>query len=208
VIPFPFQQGGFGRSVAQASGVAPVAVTWNPLDRSSQMVLSSGDMIATHNPVAGHDMVRATLGRSTGKFYFEVEVGSGTLDSCVGVAGASDPLEPGYVGEGSTGYSYYQQTGLKIHNASTAAYGSSWSGANRVGVAVDLGAGLIWYSLNGTWQASGDPAAGTNHAFSGLSGTYFPAASLFQFGVTARLRAKASDLIDAVPSGFSPWDAS
>ena len=37
--------------------------------------------------------------------------------------------------------------------------------------------GKLFFSKNGTWQASGDPAAGTNAAYTGLSGTFQPAIS-------------------------------
>jgi hypothetical protein len=44
-----------------------------------------------------------------------------------------------------------------------------------ISVAFDADAGKIWFAKNGTWQASGDPAAGTNAAFSSItSGDYFP----------------------------------
>jgi hypothetical protein len=44
-------------------------------------------------------------------------------------------------------------------------YGSTWTVNDVIGVAVDLDSGKIWFAKNGTWQNSGDPAAGTNAAF-------------------------------------------
>jgi len=38
-------------------------------------------------------------------------------------------------------------------------------------VAYDVDASKVWFGRNGTWYGSGDPAAGTNAAFTNLTGT-------------------------------------
>ena len=75
-----------------------------------------------------------------------------------------------------------------------------------VGVAVDLDAGLIWWSINGVWindagGTAGDPAAGTHERYSGLTGTYYPASA----------PGAADHTINAtfsypIPSGFTAWE--
>lgn len=68
--------------------------------------------------------------------------------------------------------------------------------------------GKIWWGLNGTWQASGDPATGANPAYTGLSGTFLPAVSLYR-GTAPKNKVTAAfaavDLTYSPPSGFSAW---
>ena len=46
-------------------------------------------------------------------------------------------------------------------------------GGDINGVAFDADGGKLWFSHNGTWQASGNPATGANPAFTVPSGRYF-----------------------------------
>ena len=104
----------------------------------------------------------------------------------------------------STGYAY-NTTGQKLNNGSAASYGSALSAGSIVGVALDLDNGKIWWSLNGTFQASGDPAAGTGEAFSGLSGTFAPAFAVDYGTGTSRLIAnfgQTGGLAYTPPTGF------
>ena len=55
--------------------------------------------------------------------------------------------------------------GNKRHDGSNDAYGSGLSSGDIGMVAVDTVAGKAWWGKNGTWFASGDPASGTNPAF-------------------------------------------
>jgi hypothetical protein len=68
----------------------------------------------------------------------------------------------------SRGYFY---TGQKYSNGSLAAYGNSFTNGDVIGVALDLDAGKVWFSKNGVFQASGDPVAGTNAAYTDLGTT-------------------------------------
>ena len=38
---------------------------------------------------------------------------------------------------------------------------------------LDMDNGKLWFSKNGVWNASGDPAAGTNAAYTSITGEYF-----------------------------------
>ena len=67
-------------------------------------------------------------------------------------------------------------------------------------------AGKIWMANENTWGGGGDPAAGTGEAFSGISGTFFPAASMLNINVyECHGRFSLSSLTYAPPSGFLPW---
>jgi hypothetical protein len=72
----------------------------------------------------------------------------------------------------------YQGNGNKQNSGVNTSYGDAWNsgGGDVIGVAVKNG--KIWFSKNGIFQASGDPAAGTNQAFSGISGLVYPVAGI------------------------------
>ena len=80
------------------------------------------------------------------------------------------------------GYSYAIYTNAptyssKRHNNSeTNTNLSAGTSGDIYQLAVDLDAGKIWFGKNNTWADSGDPANGTNEAFSSIpAGTYVPA---------------------------------
>ena len=69
--------------------------------------------------------------------------------------------------DGTGAYQYQAWNGQKRGNgASASSYGSSWQSVGDViGLAFDTDTGKIYWSKNGTFQGSGDPANGTNPAF-------------------------------------------
>lgn len=192
------------------------AVTWNPSDKHADITLSGGDLIADKTGSSDLRSVRATLGRAAAdNGYFEVYetyvVGSG-VDAApyrlVGLSnwsvGSADLA--GYVGDDTSSWGYYQELGNKVTNTVQTAYGSTWGDLDTIGVAFKNG--KIWFSLNGVWV--GDPAAGTGEAFSGLTGTLYPTASLY-FGTTGQahrsiLRTASYNCAYPAPSGFGYWE--
>ena len=82
-----------------------------------------------------------------------------------------------YIGVDANGWSY-NFDGLKINSGAGSSYGATFTGGDIIGVAVDMDNGKIWFAKNGTWQASGNPAAGTNAAFTNVTGTVMPAIGL------------------------------
>jgi hypothetical protein len=95
----------------------------------------------------------------------------------VGIAKAAATLT-NYVGSDAYSWGYHSGDGNKYDNGNTTSYGNSYTSSDVIGVAFDADNGKLFVSKNGTWQASGDPVAGTNAAFTGLtSGPYFPATS-------------------------------
>jgi hypothetical protein len=157
-------------------------------------------------------MARATLGRNAGKYYFEVRcVRTSGTDSniMVGIANASAPLNTasGFPGGDANGYGMYLLNGNKFNAGAGSAYSSAWDGDTIIGVAVDFTAGKIWIANENTYGGGGDPAAGTGEAFSGISGTFFPAASQLNLNVFQCIgRFNLASFTYSPPSGFLPWE--
>ena len=130
----------------------------------------------------------------------------------------------------SLGYAYHY-SGDKRNNASSVAYGNSYTDGDIIGIAYDATNGTLWFSKNGVWQNSatiGEIAAGTttNAAYSGIptgaSKFYGPALTGYTsakwkanfgngyFGTTAITSAgtNASGIGSFeydVPTGFTAW---
>ena len=166
----------YGTDTGVGGSVRGNYCTWNPLDRSSTLglTLSNGNLDAASN-TAGYGTVRGTLAVSSGKWYFEVTVTASSGNrQFIGVYGMQDNLSV-FPGATANSYGYFGLNGEKYNNSTGASYGASYTTNDVIGVALDLDNGRIWWSKNGTFQASGNPAAGTNAAYTGLSGTFAPA---------------------------------
>jgi hypothetical protein len=177
--------------------------TWNPSDKNAGLVLSNGDLTVTVNG-ANDRALRATIGQSSRKWYWEITVGTpNNAKDYIGIGTSNASIADGfYLGEDVYGYSYGIDGGTKHHNNSSDAYGDEYLADEIVSIALDMDDGKIWFARQGVWQNSGDPAAGTGEAFSGLSGTFFPMVSMYWNGVYLTANFGASAFSYSVPSGF------
>ena len=144
--------------------------TMNPIDKHANYTLSSGNLAADSGTITGSgQMVGGSMWLTSGKWYWEFSMTGGT-GHMIGVAGqlADRDLYNGY---DAYGWGYYQGDGNKFNNGggSGTAYGNSYTTNDVISVALDMDNAKIWWAKNGTWQASGDPAAGTNAAFTNLT---------------------------------------
>jgi hypothetical protein len=89
----------------------------------------------------------------------------------IGVAKVDNIDVTNYFGENANSWGYASDNN-KFHNGSQSSYGNA---SNNVGeiymCALDLDNSKIFFGLNGTWFDSGNPASGTNPAYSNVSGT-------------------------------------
>ena len=182
--------------------------TWNPLDKSSTIVLSNGDMTASVNGSGlSNERVRSNSFRVTGKVYFEVFVVSGgTYDNTspnIGVCNCGS-LSTFPLGGANGGWAYLAD-GRKYLTGIVSGYGSSYKTGDTIGVAIDVDASKLWFSKNNVWQARGNPAAGTGAATSSMTGPVYAAINIAT-GDIVDLHAKASSLTYAPPAGFTAWD--
>jgi hypothetical protein len=162
-----------------------VFATMNSLDNyfASGTFANGNNTVTTVN--TGSPYNTATMGASIGKWYWECKWSAqptGSTDQVlIGIAKRTCPSIGTWLG--SAAYTYaYQGTGTVHNSDSTIATYTTMSIGDIIGVALDLDNNRLYFSKNGTWQGSSDPANGTNpisitapDSTSGDSGFYFPA---------------------------------
>ena len=144
--------------------------TWDPSFKHANITLSNGNLTATGS--GGWTGLASTFSASSGKWYCEITVDNIADHAVIGVVSEdwSVATYPGSSDGPGGGYGYYSNDGNKYHNypgfPGIEGYGSSWtSDGDVIGIALDMDNDKLWFSKNGVWQASGDPAAGTNYAY-------------------------------------------
>ncbi len=170
--------------------------TWNPYDKGAGVTLSNNNttvaIATTPNDGGG---VRSTIGKSSGKWYWEVTVGGSQGYSLTGVATAAANVNSGtYWAATTAGYGYYAATGTK-YNGGSIAYGTASSPGTVIGVALDMDSGTLTFYRNGVSMGV---------AFTGLSGTFYAAEGNNTLNVTlSTTNFGTSPFVYAVPSGYN-----
>lgn len=182
---------------------------WDDDNVGPGVTLSESDLVATSDGTSpGH--VRADVGASSGKFVFEVLIEAGASNrNTVGIVrvGANLSADPGH---DASGWGYRGQTGRVVVGGVESVYGSTYDVGDTVTCYFDADVGAAWFAINGTLQGGATIAeieAGTttNAAFTGITGTVYPA-----FGgpdalvYAGRTNFGGSALVGALPTGFAP----
>ena len=147
----------------------------NPLDlASTSTVMSDGNLKVSHTG-AVWNADRATVGVSSGKWYWEVTVNvvgftfaGGVMKTELAILNNTFPGNSSYPSGSSFGY--YFTGGKYGAGLNNAAYGASYTNGDTIGTALDLDAGTITFYKNGVSQGV---------AFTGLSGEFAPATGLY-----------------------------
>ena len=168
--------------------------TWNPNDCVSSLKFNTGNLSTDQDNNDWRGMF-GTHPFTSGKWYWEAYQNSNNSNNGfpVAIQRASDGLNyllwsgsNAYLGRtvGTYGYSYAIYTNAPTYsekrhnNSSTNTNLSAGTTGDIYQLAVDLDAGKIWFGKNNTWADSGDPANGSNEAFSSIpAGTYVPAST-------------------------------
>ena len=156
----------YGTDTSVGGEVRGNYATLNPLAKGSDVTLVNGNLDCSTSSTAGYSSVLATIGVTSGKWYWEFIAGSGTLRIGLGIATQAHNLST-WLGGDAYGWEYFNNDGSKYTNGSGGAYGAAWTTGDVIGVALDADAGTLTFYKNGTTQGQ---------AYSGLtSGPYFPA---------------------------------
>ena len=181
--------------------------TMNPLNKGSTVTLTNGNLDQV-TASGGWNSARGTIAVSSGKWYWEVTI-TGTTQSVM--HGVDDNAynvitnpSSSYVGAYQNSWGVYASNGDRRNNTGAGtAYGSSFAQNDVMMVALDMDTGKIWWGKNGTWFASGSPSAGTNAAYTNLSGyTLNPATSGFDTTDSCTHNFGQRAFAYAAPSGY------
>lgn len=193
--------------------------TWSTTDKDADWALSGGDLTAVlHAPggsavqggARGTVYKRLMTGLSTGKYYFELTV-TNQDDTWVGLADRYIDLSS-YGGSFTNNIWVYSKDGYFRNNTQSPGYdGTGWSsGTHVVMVAIDTATKKAWFGLDGTWQNSGDPAAGTGQIWSNLADPILPYINGRSFNNsytnTCVANFGGSAFSYTPPTGFNSWD--
>jgi len=153
--------------------VANYAV-WNAVAAGIDSTITDGNLKIAYGTALTRTGTAATIGMTTGKFYWEVTVISLTSSPGNAEIGISNTTEnssvssgigyyPGYTANGWG----YENTGNKNNNSVGTVYGATYTTNDVIGIAFDVTAGSLTFYKNGASQGV---------AFSSLPATtYFPA---------------------------------
>ena len=113
-----------------------------------------------------------TFGAQSGKWYWEMKLGSGTYHQ-VGIVGTTSPTSSASLIDLSQvhgGYSFYNDNGnliartdgADISGWDSASVGTTASTGDILMVALDMDNKFLYFGKNGTWVKSGDPTSGAS----------------------------------------------
>ena len=144
----------------------------------SGLTFSEGNLKVA-NSASDWRPVISTIPVTTGKWYCEIKctaVGSGGQYGVTPITDYNDPGDLAYnIGDQARTFVYIND-GNKENNGSAASYGDTYTTNDIIGIAIDLTNNYIYFSKNGTFQASGDPtsgSSGTNAAYALTDGYYY-----------------------------------
>jgi hypothetical protein len=151
--------------------------TINALENSySGLTLSEGNLKGvTTNPY--FSFVRSTIGVSKGKWYMEAKCTAQSASENkwqFGISDAPPTSSSSYLGNFSFSYGWRGEGNTVFFNGTSASYGTEggMSTGMIVGIALDLDNNKIYWSRNGTWKNSANPATNTNgFSITGASST-------------------------------------
>ena len=167
----------------------------NPLYSYASSV-SDGNLKSTGVVTDSWTTSGASIGISSGKWYWEAQYTGlvGVAYGMIGIIPDNFPVfgtspSANYPGATSTSYGYFS-TGVKFTNTASNTYGASWTSNDVIGVALDMDAGTLTFYKNGVSQGV---------AFSGLTGTFFPA--LGCYNSTGTINFGQQPFVYSKPSG-------
>ena len=168
-------------------------ITFDPAKKGSSVTLSGGNLIASFT--AALAMALCTVGKSSGKWYWEIEWTSGPNGLCVGIAQTQSNYNTN-LGAPANGWSYTTFfTGSYKQNGGTApAYGTPAVVGDIIGVALDMNLNQITIYRNNV---------SLGVMFTGLYGTVFPAVGSYLYPTVITARFAAGSFTCTPPAGFN-----
>jgi hypothetical protein len=186
---------------APAWAVCPV--TWNPADKSASVTLSGANLTASQAS-AGASVRANTSITASAKVFFSETIGTANGNQAIGIANATMSLSS-FPGLDFNGVGYTQDGRVMINSNSLLGM-PTYTTADVIDVALDIGNLSVWFRKNGgNWNNSGTANPATNTGGVSLSslnaGPYFPSWGA-NTSNSATANFGASTLPYAAPAGF------
>jgi hypothetical protein len=174
--------------------------TWSPIDKgaNASTLPSNGNLDFTLTSASGsapNAQQCATLGLSSGKWYWEVSYSNLAASGAIGIIKDTWPMNSNPYTAASGNWYAYANDGTKYNGSTNSSYGATWTTSDVIGIALDMDAGTITFYKNGSSQGQ---------AFSGISGTFKPHVYVGSSGPTSAGNANFGQRAFAytAPSGF------
>ena len=135
---------------------------------SSAITFTFGSCRVNTSSASGYPLIASNIAFPiTGKWYIELCNIVSNGYHCFGIINEKQFRYGNKLLDGTGAYQYQAWNGqVRGNGGSSTAYGATWQAVGDViGLAFDTDTGKIYWSKNGTFQNSGDPANGTNPAF-------------------------------------------
>jgi hypothetical protein len=155
--------------------------TLNPLALGTDGTLTEGSLNIAYGSSSTRTMTTATMGVSSGKWYWEVRANADGGE-IIGITNISDDtgIYPG-VAAGSAGY--YGDDGSKYVDGSNSSYGASFTTGDIIGFALDMDAGtLVAYKNNSSQGTLASSLTGDRFPAIGDGGAGGTTNNIFNFG--------------------------
>lgn len=136
---------------AASGGGGGSFTTWNPADKNSGLTLSGGNLIVTNASSSTFRMVRSIAGHTSGKYYWEVTIGSATSsDYLIGIANAAESAsDGGYTGASVNSLGWYSGSSQLGNPGFVANTGTTYEGSDNIGFELDVDNQKLWVRKNG-----------------------------------------------------------
>lgn len=169
------------------TGASPATfATWDPLQKGS--VVLSNDNLTQANGGGGWSIARTTLGKSAGKWYWEIHVDSFgndtriSIGAALGTSNLNSTHSPGYWRK------FWGESDSVFTGASVAPYGTSYTAGDTIGVLLDATSHTLRFYKNCVDQGptNYELPPGTYYPFvTSASSTANPTITTANFGATA-----------------------
>ena len=146
--------------------------TMNALHPSPSVTWANGNLDLSGSSATAYAQNNiSTFGVSSGKWYAEVKYTfGGTNNAYVGVCPTKYSASTNMTGTVTDAAVLRMSNETYIEGSDTAnIFPSGISSGDTIGIALDMDNQKVWFSLQGTYANSGDPATGTNAIFSGIT---------------------------------------
>ena len=183
------------------------SVVLDDTNKSSKVSLSIDNLTATL-PILyyyTHEAVFTTVGKNTGKWYWEIRINDSYGKSRCGVGIENIDCNSYALGDDKYSWGYEPKNGKFYNDNECKKSGASSGNGDIIGIALDSYFGRIWWSKNGEWMLSGNPVTGQNPIFEDLPFTLFPMGSLYSsthYASNITFIFSESELQYSIPNGF------